>query len=52
MGIDADGWHAHTRGHDGDALSVLGIAGIAKDATDVGNLLDVMQEIVGDEFGS
>ena len=50
MGIDADGGHAHTGGHDGHPGALIG-AGVALDAPDIVHQLGVFQERLGDELG-
>ena len=51
VGIDADGRHAHARGHDADALALPG-AGVAVYAAHVVDQLGVGEVGVGDEFGA
>ena len=51
MGVDADGWHTHAGGHDGDLHALVG-AGVALHAPDVVDQHRVFQKILRDEFGA
>ena len=51
MGVDADGGHSHTGGHDGD-LDPLVSAGVTLDAPDIVHKHRVFQKVLRNKFGA
>lgn len=51
MGVDADGGHAHARGHHRDFDAFVG-ASVALDAPDVVHQPGIFEEVLGDELGA
>ena len=51
VGVDADGRHAHTGGHNAD-LHALVSTGVAVDATDIVHQNGVFQEVFSNEFAA
>ena len=51
MGIDADGGHTHTGGHDGDPNALIG-AGVALHAADVVDKDRIFQKMFRNVFGA
>ena len=51
VGVDADGGHTHTGGHNGN-LNALVVAGVAVDTTDIVYKNRILQKILSNKLGT